>query len=347
MSVSPYTHYEPSPPKSAKATLVENAVFLIVACSIVWVVAKFFDFLFKPLTKIFTHEESVEQVKDAMSVKQANREIRLDRLAEDSSDPMYQFSLRFLEKPEVYKGGAHNAKYREWYDQWKKGNVIDSTLRWAPQCLAEDGETLRPNFISYMKIQLDLHKRASWYRRNVFLHIISKYYPEFSPSLKGLETDLANYENESAEKGLIEELETQTNSLIPEELTKYLMDRNLSPTKFKRLALILKGYSDQGFCPEACICAVENKITNTSHIEMIHKIVSELKLPAKVGLAFVKGEIVADEISELALTLNELIEKYGEGAFYENENNGVCLYDGYLDAYLQEYKTKKRAAKVA
>lgn len=345
MNAEPYKYYEPSPSKSAKQAFVENALFMIVGCTILWVAGKFFDFLFKPL-RISTFGESIDEVKALMSKKQAKREIRLNKLAEDASDPMSQFSLRFLEKPELFRGRSENAKYRAWYDEWKKGNVIDSTLRWAPRCLAEDRETLRPNFIKYMKIQLDLHKRASWYRRNIFLQTISKYYPEFSPSFKGLETDLTNYESESVERRLIKELENQTNTLLPEELTKYLIDQDLSPTKFKKLTLVLKGYSDQGFCPGACICAVENKIRNTSHIEMIHKVVSELKLPARVGLAYVKGEIDGDELSELALTLNELLEKYGEGAFYENEKNGVCLYDGYLDSYLQNYKSKKRAVRL-
>jgi hypothetical protein len=340
-SPSPYGKVVPRPAPTAGERLRENIAFMIVGCFIIYLFQKFFEFLFKPLMTLGA-DDSKDSINESVRRKQVNRLRYLRRVAENVNDPMYQFSERFIEHPEDYKDDLGNDTYHAWYSEWKKGRVIDSTLRWAPDCL-EDDDTMRPNFISYMKIQLDLHKKAPWLARVQFLNTIYRYYPELSASFKGLEEDLANYEVEATERVLKTELMKETENFgLPEELSGYLVTQDISPTEFKETALLLKKYSDQGYCPEACICAVENKVKSSEKIGIIHKVITELRLPAKVGLAYAREEMTEDELAELTELMDGLMHsKLGLDVF--KVVDGESMYDGYIRASLQSYKANKRA----
>jgi hypothetical protein len=314
---------------------------MIVGCFIIYLFQRFIDFLFKPLITLGA-EDSTARVNEAVIRKQVKREQYQRRVAANPTDPMCQFSLRFLEKPESYKGNPDNVTYLEWYNEWKKGLVIDTTLRWAPACLEHDG-TMRPNFIHYLKIQLALHKKASMLARIQFLNTISRHYPELTASYKGLEEDLANYEAEATEKGLKVELEKEVTEYgLPAKLAGYLVTKDINATEFKKTAMLLKRYSDQGYCPEACICAVENKVKDLEKIGVIHQVVTERDLPAEAGLAYANGEMTEAELDELEEIMDDIVAKFGSDAF--EVIDGCSMYDGMLEAALRSYRVSKRAA---
>jgi hypothetical protein len=313
-----------------------NQVFLLlIGFVILWIFQVFLEILFRPF-RIVTNADR----EKAYDNKQSEREARLRLIAKDSNDPMYQFYDRFIDNPEKWEGDPDNDAYKAWYEDWKSGKVLDTTMRWAPKCTEDYGATLCSNFIRYMKIQWALHKEALFWNRMRFLETVSQFYPELTPTFKGIELDLAGYEadakNDNLEKTLKEEIEKLG---LPEELTDYLVDHKVSASRFKGTVKALKKYFEMGYEPETCICAVENKISDITKLEAINKVVADRCLPARVGLAFVKKEITEEELTSLETLINGYRE---DGVDIYSEEDGVSMYDFYCDDALKHYKTIKR-----
>jgi len=313
-----------------------NQVFLLlIGFAILWVFQVFLEMLFRPF-RIVTNEDR----EKAYDKKQSDREARLKLIAMDANDPMYQFYDRFIDSPEKWKGSPDNDAYKEWYEAWKRGSVLDTTMRWAPKCTEDYGATLCPNFIQYMKIQWALHKEALFWNRMNFLETVSQYYPELTPTFKGIEQDLAGYEADAQNNNLEKTLGVEIEKLgLPEELTTYLVDHKVSANRFKGTVKTLKKLSEMGYEPETCICAIENKITEPTKLEIINKVVADRCLPARVGLAFLNKEITEEELT----SIENLIKSFREDDVdIYSEENGISMYDYYCDDALKYYKTKMR-----
>jgi len=187
----------PAPAKSLGEKIQEDIIFLIVGSCIIYIFKRFIDFLFLPLASITASQDSTTyRVLYGFGKKQITRESRRKKISCDERDPMFQYSLRFIEEPDHYRTDPDSAAYLEWFTEWKMGNIADTTLRWAPACLEPDN-TMRKNFIQYLKIQWAIHKKAPFLKKLIFLDTVRRYYPELTPTFKGMECDLANYETEA------------------------------------------------------------------------------------------------------------------------------------------------------
>lgn len=317
-----------------------DMIFVIVGCFILYIFQRFLSFLFKPL-QVLSPEEINEKFEEKIAEKRDAREIRLERINKNVSDPMYQYLLRFVEKPEDFKKDPDNKMYYRWFQEWKKGHVIDSTLRWVPNIFKNMREEINPVFIDYMKIQLDLHKKASLIKRMIFSNTLYKYYPELSHNLKNLEHDLAHYEAEIASKAVHRELQIEIQKFgLPDNIADYLSDQNMKPGKLRRTAKAMKGYIEKGVSSDLCIFAHEHNL-NENMIAAIHLITDQTDLPPRAGYAYLKNELTIEEAKELNEHMQRVMETYGNEAFEIIENKGKTAYDEILDHQLKHYRAKK------
>ena len=333
------------PTSAPKENMTDNLqfdlIFLLIGCFILYVLGQIIDFIFKPL-KAISQKEVDEEIRQLINTK---RFARQTKVINDPNDPIYQFKLRFITNQKEYKKDKENNElYFAWFQEWKNGNIIDSDLRWAPDVLEEDGG-LRYNFLQYMKIQLVLHKNASLLRRVLFMRTISKYYPELSPTMKGLEEDLANYDEERDEITVENELKDEIQKFgLPEDFAEYLIEKNLSARELHKEAKLLKRYIELGHTFEACICVLENKLDKENFT--IVEFLLEKGLPTKVALAYINGGITDEETLAVAKLLDHVLENYGMDAFTIVAGKNVTAYDDILDQELLKYKNQKFAHKI-
>lgn len=336
------------PEKSNGQKLKENLIFMTVACIFLNIIDRAIEFIAKPLrTPVNDDTDDFKEEKDA-----DKRQARIEyyaRISDDDTDPMYQFQLRHLTDVEKFRSRSDtptNKALKDWYLSWKRGEVIDSALRWAPDVLLEDGESYNPAFIQYMKIQLDLHKKtASFFKRKVFSNTINKYYPELSSNLTRLERDLAALESLVEEEKLKIDLKEAIKTYgLPDDLADYLIENNAGPAKLKAQAQSLKEFHDRRMQSVTCICAMENKLTMDC-AQVVDKVVTEFKLPAKVGLAYANKEITIADITNLVESMDYLCGTYGDDIYHIREGENFTIYDEFIDEFLKEYKAKKRQLK--
>jgi hypothetical protein len=304
-----------------------NVIFMVVCLFIVVAFERFMNFILKPLSKETRETDNLPGIIEA---KQEAREAYLERIAEDANDPMFQFQARFIEDPKSYQGDPDNKIYKAWYENWKKGEVLDSNLRWVPEVY--DGDSFTPEFLEYMKIQYALHKKASWIDKTKFLNTIRQFYPEFSASFKGMAQDLARYSDMVNDETLQGELQEELKKYgLSEELADYLAKKDLSVKELQRQAEYLKSCAERGYEISASICALENGCA-LEEVKVINMVVRESDLPAAVGLAYLREEITVEEVKELIGTLS----------IFDRSD-----YDEIIADELKTYRSKKRALKYA
>ena len=325
--------------KNLSTQFREDITFVIVGCFILYIFQKFLSFLFSPL-----HMKSTEEVETRLEEKIADkvfaREERLHRINQTPSDPMYQYLLRFVESPDKYRNDPDNQIYKEWFQEWKNGNIIDSTLRWVPNVFKRN-EEMNPVFIEYMKIQLNIHKKASFGKKMQFSNTLHKYYPELSPGLKNLEHDLAHYEAEVVGMDMHKAFHDEIQKFgLPDEIAEYLINLNMKPADLKKTAKVMKDKMEKGISSELCIFAYENKLKDSS-VAAIHLITDQTGLPIRAGAAYLKNELTIEEAKELNEHMQQVLDTYGRDAFEVIEGSDKTAYDAILDNQLEHYRAKK------
>lgn len=347
--------YNTSRPKKSQAEKVRGDIFFfIIGCFIFYLFERIFSFILSPL-QTPSRREVKERLMEKTIEKVKAREERLERISNTESDPMYQFSLRFVDQPEKYRDDPDNKVYKEWFEEWKKGNIIDSTLRWAPDIFNnsldninfEDylNSPINPVFIKYMKIQWALHKKAPLKNRLQFSNTIYKFYPELSPNLKSLENNLAGYEAEYIEKDMVSELQGEIQKFgLPEDISEYLANKDLTPADLRRAAKLFKSHIENGLSSETCIYAYEHDLDKDQAVA-INMIIKETGLPARVGYAFLKNDLTMEEVLELYSFMEYMSESYGSDLYSVPNGKNKTVYDDFIDTELARYKKEKRAKK--
>jgi len=335
---------KPQPNKSLNQQFREGMFFLIIAYFFLYVVGQFFEFLFHPFTNTSaTPEEMEKRIRERILKKQNARIRRMMRFHRDMNDPIVQFHLRFVNEPGNYEGDPDNSIYKEWFNEWRNGNIIDTEMRCAPQVFLKP-KKMNSNFLDYLKIQWDLHKKDSALKRGLFCRIISKYYPEFTPTMNGLEEDIAQYEAEITESRLRNELSDEIQRFgLPVEVASYLMDVPVEELHDKASAF--KRCIEKGYGVDACIYGIERNLKDDM-IEVIHEVIENTGLPAKVGYAYAKQEIDIKGIEYLSNQMSFVLESYGENAFEFIAGKNVTPYDEFLELYLKELKGTKAAKRL-
>lgn len=312
----------------------ENLIWTIVSLFLVFAFERFLDFIFNPFGK----EEAVEEkIAEKLYARQRARETRERAFAENPDDPLNQYYRRIDSKND-----PDDAIYKKWFEDWIAGKVIDSDLRWAPSI--KDGIT--PNFLKYLKRQLELHSKAPLLKRILFLNTLHRFYPEFSASLSTLGGDIARYEaqmsRDTDESKLISEIKKFG---LSDGLADYLIEEDLSTRDFKRAVTFLKQCQDAGYNADTSICLYENRIViGSDTAKIIHKLTSEYALPSRVGYAYVNGQITIAQLREMCEYLQAGQEIYGSGFYQVAPNKTKTMYDDLVDEYLKQYREKNLVA---
>ena len=332
-------------PKSAGERLKDDLIYMAIGCIIVTAFNKFIEFIMKPLRAPTLDEDGInERNERTAEEKEEARAKYYEEIETDESDPMHQFQLRFLLKAENFKArkeAAENKQFKEWYLSWKRGEILDSGLRWAPE-ITLNGK-FNPAFVSYMKIQYTLHKSATFIQRRLFYRTIDKYFPEFTPNPRDLAHELSALDSMLEERKLENDLKDAIKKYgLCKELADYLVDAN--PSKIKEQAEVLKVYQDSKFDPKTCICALENNL-DVESARVIDKVVVDFCLPTKVGLAYLKKQIDENDIMELVSMVNFQIASCGDGVFDCRKGSTATYLDEVLDSSLLRCKAKNRLAK--
>ncbi len=332
----------PTAPKQNKTDKLQyDMIYLIVGSFILYVIYQIFEFIFRPL-RMLSQDEVEERFERIIHEKRMARRVRT---IDDPNDPMNQFKVRFIDKDLKYKRDKENNQiYFAWFQEWQSGNIIDSDLRWAPEALDTDN-TLRSNFIQYMKIQYQLHKKASIVKRMLFLNTIYKYYPELSPNMRGLANDLSNYEEENTEIEIENELRKEIQKYgLPEEIVDYLVKKDINASTLRKEAKQLKGYIEAGHTAEASICVLENKFSDDAFAPI--ELICKYGLPTKVGVAYVLGYLNDDEVVEIKNLMQHVQENYGTYAWDIIPGKDKTAYDDILDGELERLTNKKIVKKL-
>ena len=332
---------------SPQAHMSKGKQLLIIAAVSVflsYLVEKFFNFLFKPF---YDEESASDKIERNIEAKQEARKEYLYEVEMDEFDPMYQFQHRFITEPKLYRGDEDNATYRQWYEDWKQGEIIDSELRWFPP-IYKDG-SFTSNFLEYMKIQFALHKKASFTQKATFFKIIRKFYPEFTASMKGLEEDLSRYDSMVKTEVLTEVLSEEIQKYgLSEELAKYLSEKNLTTRRLKKQAKYLKDCIEKGCREEVAVEALESGM-NLEDAAALNAFV-EQGLPIQVGRALVGGEIKEADAEDILEGVSLLEGNSDSVDFYrpyydEALGKFSSVYDRSVKELLEGAVAKRRAAR--
>lgn len=334
---------KPSSGKKLSEQFRENVTFIIIGTFILYYIGMFFEFLFQPLLSSGTPKETEKRIRDKIREKQRARERIKDFYKNDVNDPIYQFKLRFIENPDKYKKDINTQIYYDWFQEWKNGNVLDSNLRWAPSVYDNSGE-MKKNFIDYMKIQFELHKKESLFKRFIFINTINKYYPEFSASMNGLEQDLSCYNEEITENNLQRQLRNAIQKYgLPEEISEYIIEKDFPVEKLEETAKTFKKYIEKGISSDCSIYVLENNITDINEIIAINDFAEKTALPFRVGLAYIRNQINTDSVNKIVELMMLAIESYGPSIYDYLPSEHTTPYDGFIDEYLRKEKEKCKA----
>lgn len=286
------------PKKSLGQQIAADMVLILILTSVFLIIGAVLQFLFRPFFK------EADDFTDAVEKKRENRKARNDRFALVSKDPLNQFYARFIKSPEVYQGDPDNPTYKSWFEDLRMGKIIDSTLRWVPEVLTEEN-TINPAFINYMKIQFELHRKAGFLARVIFIYVIGKFYPELSADMSELERDLIEYGKEFEEKELEEAL---TDELIeydlPEDIARSLIKGDINKKRIE----FAKEMVNKGYSVETCIYALEKGVEEP-YIRTIDVVVKKTGYPARIGHAIALKEITLEDLQEMGMLLKRASDK--------------------------------------
>ena len=335
--------------KTASEQLQSDVLFYAIGFFCIALVIRFFEFLFKPFEEIqvFGHDNTGLVIKKIEAKQQARAKF-LALLERKTEDPMYQYQERFIINPADHKRDPDNKVYQAWYEQWKKGHVLDSNLKWVPEIYK--GDDFTNNFLRYMRIQLRLHKKAPITNRIQFSNTLFRFYPEFSCSLKGFERDLERYEGMVADDMLSQELKVEINKFgLSDTIADYLSHKDYTAKTLERKAKLLKALVEQGYKTETCIAAVE-KFTRESDTDImalaasLDQIITKTGLPPDVCAEGLNGDIDMDDLVSIAKEMKGSLSMYGPDVFKEQED-GQTLYQKLLNERIAQARAAQHASK--
>lgn len=322
--------------KEDKHSLMNQINEFILCAIIIYVFVTIIEWFCAPFYRKTTRNDYRQRIEN----KQDAREEYLEQIANDLNDPMYQYQIRFLEEVSTYRRDPDNKVYASWYESWKKGEVLDTTLRWVPVMYTESDE-MTPEFVAYMKIQYFLHKdRAGFLDRIKFMRTIRKYYPEFSATYRGMGEDLARYCSIITEYDMEETLRKEIKKFgLPDDYVDYLLEQEVSPKELREAALFFRDCVAEGIRLEAAVTSYTNKailseaIAIEKSLKTFDETFDQKSLPARVVLAYIRQEATLEQVEKLMEYTATLDEPEGDE------------YEDYIDSQLKKFRAKKRAVK--
>lgn len=297
-------HYTPPPPvkKSAGEQIADTLVYLVVCLVIYYLLVLLAKVFVAPFKFLFMSDRA----RFADKLERSKAKIRARELARNLYDtseanPMYQYLIRFKYAPAEYAGDPENAKYQEWFEDLKKGIILDTELRWAPDVYSKG---YNEDFLDYFSRQLELHEKADLKTKIRFMRTIRKFYPEFTPRFSMIPAELSDlYERLRSTKLHRELVEVIGKSGVPLELAEGIVKEGMSSDQVRAAIRTIQRCLAIGWGEAGCAFAVKHGYNPEKYDGCFNEAVNNIIEHAKneeVALALIRGDISAEEITVLA-----------------------------------------------
>jgi len=314
-------------PERSVGERVRSDIFMMVAsCALVYYISSFFRALFSPIKYLTMSREQIdEEERRTAKVKASKRAEYNERIKNDFYDPLNAY-LRDPDNPENVA----------WYKAYKSGDVPDPGLRWAPDIY--ENKKINGKFLTYLENQILLLNGNDL---RALLRTIRLYYPEFTPDMDGIQSDIRELKERICERALRGELSTEIRKLgVPEETAEKIIASGMNPGKIKSYAAKIKKCIENGFERESAECIVDNGIDpDSDDAKSIDKIITSLLLPGEVAIAYIRKQITTGQLERIAEFASSTIKNLGMmTAFGEKAESGECLYIELIRGEVKKYR---------
>ena len=306
----------PKPPKgkSLASRVSSTPIFAAFISLFVYIILGILKCIVTPLTWIWASDEELDGGKSKQKAMDSitARSVRRDAFAEDPRDPMFQYIDRFVERPMEHLGEP-NEQYNEWFEQYTRGEILDSDLRWAPEVYDLDHKICN-QFLSYLENQVRLHKNHPVASVNL-LRTIRKFYPEFEPNYNSiLETidGLRRRNNKRAERSKMSgEIEKAG---ITEGVALALGALNLGREELRTRIELARKWLAHGYAEEVVRVMVVNGVRDEGVVEQAN-ILHEVNVDPQVAVDMANGKLTLNDvrrIEEFAVNFQDVM---GDAAY--------------------------------
>jgi len=301
--------------KSLGHRVIDTLVFAAAVTFVVYVIIGIAKFIFKPVTWLWASDEELDggrkqqEATDAISARSARRAA----LADDSSDPMYQYIERFVESPGEYLGDPANDGFQRWYERFNRGEIMDSEMRWAPEVYDED-HRISTRFLKYLEVQVNLH-RGHLRDSSKFLGTIRTFYPEFEPKFSSIIEAINGLRERNAKiakrLAMTEELEKAG---IPESVALTLGSMGLSREDLRERLTLAKQWVAPGYDAEVVRVMVINDVHDAAVVEQA-SILHSISVDPQLAVDMLNGKLAMSDIRKVEEFASNFRDIMGEAAF--------------------------------
>jgi len=298
----------PEPKKHTAGEQVKDTlIYLIVAGTIYYIIVLIARVVTAPFRILFMTDKQRFQArldKDRAKIKAR----RLMRAAFDASEanPMYQYLLRFKYSPEQFKNDPDNGFYKSWFEDLKKGTLLDTHLVWAPDVYGMSvvgTRMMNESFLDYFSQQFDLHENASLGDKIRFMGTIRKFYPEFTPKFSVIPSELADLRARLQSRKLHNELlEVISGSGVPLDLAESLVNKDMSSAEIKASIRVMQKCLARKYGKAMCQFCVKHNFNPDLHEDYFSDAVNNIlehTQNEEMALALIRGDMGPEEIDTI------------------------------------------------
>jgi hypothetical protein len=326
--------------KSASEEFKENMFYFVIIVGVYYVLVGIWKIITAPFRALLVSNETKldRAIEIAKEKKKAREEIRR-RYKNDPNNMLEQCVKRF-NNPEVWAWDDNASMYRQWYKQWRDGELLDTTLLWAPDVYRVDfnkKNVINSEFLDYFSKQVTLHMKNTHLARHNFLRTVRNYYPEFTPKFSLFYAEIKELREHAKSADLKERLvEVIVQKGLPKDIAIELIRRNEDdPETLKKEIVQMKKnleyhckyyentlwfFLDNDYDPEGPLAETYNLILNQIGSEEIAK-------------SLIKGRITVDELNDC---VQDAVKVYPDYATNDTHT------ERWRDCIICNYKTFMR-----
>lgn len=299
--------YTLSTPRSAGQQVKDAFVYLVIVCVLYYTIVLILKIITFPFRMLLTSDgQRFEAQLVRAKAKVQARELAKAKYDVSEINPLYQYLVRFKHSPDKFKGDPENASYQEWFTSLKKGDLLDTELKWAPDVYVQgagSGRIYNKDFLDYFSRQFKLHQQADLVLKVKFMFTLQKFYPEFTPKFSVIPSELADlYERIHLKTLHNDVLKVINGSGVPVELAEGLLNELMSPAQIKAAVRIIQKCLARKYGQTMCRFCVDHNFNPDLHEDHYSNAVNNILETTKneeMAAALVRGDITVEEITAI------------------------------------------------
>jgi hypothetical protein len=332
----------PQPPKKKTAgqQFKEDLIYWILIVAIFYVLSLLFKAITAPFRALLSSPK--EKFEQELKIKREKVQNRIGRRVLNGINENFitnQYIERFKLHPEKYVGDPDNEIIAKWHEAFLNGTLLDSELQWAPVVYVEDYEKNNyPNdeFLDYLQRQVDLHKQDTFLSRYKLTNTIRNLFPEFTPNLNVIPSEIKEMRERGKSKRLRMELMDEViKKGISKELAVELVNSSEKDPKAlpKKIALTKKCL-ELGYSNSMCRYCMKTDYDPTDvYAEAVDVMVKTFDSGDEMASALIRGDIDVEEFDKI---VKENTNRW-------NDSNSICK--GVEEAFYQLIRRKAMSHK--